>query len=138
SFAEKRTFVGLPIPAAADMIAATVLLYDFLGGTAPEGRHVPILLLVYALAMLMVSNVRYYSFKDIDLRARQPFYALVAIIFVVKFTVAEPQRLLFGAMVIYVTSGPLGRVLTTIRRRRSRAARLQRRASGEGQRSAGA
>jgi CDP-diacylglycerol---serine O-phosphatidyltransferase len=138
SFAEKRTFVGLPIPAAADMLAATVLLHDFLGGAAPLERHAPVLLLVYALAVLMVSNVRYYSFKDVDLRTRQPFYALVAIIFVVKFIVAEPQILLFGAMVVYVASGPLGLLLTTIRRRRNRAARLQRRTSAEAQRSPGA
>jgi CDP-diacylglycerol--serine O-phosphatidyltransferase len=56
SHAEKRTFVGLPIPAAADMIAATVLLYYFFGGQGATNKHLVLLLLVYALALLMVSN----------------------------------------------------------------------------------
>jgi CDP-diacylglycerol---serine O-phosphatidyltransferase len=127
SYASKRTFVGLPIPAAADMIAATVLLYYFLGGEGPTVQRLPVLLMVYALALLMVSNLPYYSFKDINLRAHQPFYALVAIIVIVKFVVAEPQMMLFGALLAYVCSGPVSLVISTVRRRRRRAARLRRR-----------
>ena len=121
---EKHKFVGLPIPAAADMIAATVLLYYFFGGEGATHKHIVVLLMVYALGLLMVSNVRYHSFKDIDLKKRQPFYALVALIVVIKFVVAEPQVLLFCAILAYVCSGPAGWLLSAARRRRSRAARL--------------
>jgi CDP-diacylglycerol--serine O-phosphatidyltransferase len=121
---EKHKFVGLPIPAAADMIASTVLLYYFFGGEGATHKHIVVLMMVYVLALLMVSNVRYHSFKDIDLKKRQPFYALVVIIVIIKFVVAEPQLLLFCAMLAYVASGPTGWLLSAARRRRRRAARL--------------
>ncbi|HZR79645.1 MAG TPA: CDP-diacylglycerol--serine O-phosphatidyltransferase [Candidatus Binatia bacterium] len=137
SYASKRNFVGLPIPAAADMIAATVLLYYFLGGDGPTAQRVPVLILVYALALLMVSNVPYYSFKDLDPRAHQPFYALVAIILVVKFVVAEPQMMLFGAAVAYVCSGPISLATSLLRRQRRRVARRKRREAAEEMRGVG-
>jgi CDP-diacylglycerol--serine O-phosphatidyltransferase len=137
SHASKRTFVGLPIPAAADMVAATVLLYYFFGGEGPTTQRLAVLLMVYALALLMVSNVPYYSFKDIDPRIHKPFYALVAIIVIVKFVVAEPQMMFFGAMVAYVCSGPTKLAISLARRQRRRAARLRRRQQAEAARGAG-
>ncbi|MBY0275089.1 CDP-diacylglycerol--serine O-phosphatidyltransferase [Candidatus Binatia bacterium] len=122
SHAEKRTFVGLPIPAAADMIAATVLLYYFFGGEGATNKHLVLLLLVYGLALLMVSNVRYYSFKDIDLRARMPFYAVVGMIVLVMLVVAQPQILFFLGILTYVASGPTQLVMRLARRRRIRGA----------------
>lgn len=122
SHAEKRTFVGLPIPAAADMIAATVLLYYFFGGEGATNKHLVLLLLVYGLALLMVSNVRYYSFKDIDLRARMPFYAVVGMIVLVMLVVAQPQILFFLGILTYVVSGPTQLVMRLTRRRRIRGA----------------
>jgi CDP-diacylglycerol--serine O-phosphatidyltransferase len=130
---EKRSFVGLPIPAAADMVAATVLLYYFFGGQGATSKHFVLLLMVYALALLMVSNIRYASFKDIDLRTRAPFFAMVGVILVVTVAIAQPQLLLFLAMVVYVSSGPLGWVGKRIHRRRVRLARQVRRASGGGE-----
>lgn len=127
---EKRSFVGLPIPAAADMVAATVMLYYFFGGQGATSKHIVLLLMVYGLALLMVSNVRYASFKDIDLRTRAPFFALVGVMLVVTIAVAQPQLLLFLAMITYVSSGPLAWVGQRIHRRRMRLARQTRRTSG--------
>lgn len=137
TYAEKRTFVGLPIPAAADMIAATVLLYFYFGGQGATTKHLVLLLMVYALALLMVSNVRYYSFKDIDLRARLPLYAVVGAMVVATFAVAEPQVIFFTAILIYVCSGPAGLVMRIVRRQRGRA-RLAPEPRVEGVRSTGA
>src|SRR4029077_12701001 len=53
---EKRSFIGLPIPAAADVIAATVLLYYWLGGEGAAGKHILMLLVIFAVAGLMVSE----------------------------------------------------------------------------------
>lgn len=117
SHVEKRTFIGLPIPAAADMIAATVLLYYFFGGQGATNKHLVLLLLVYGLALLMVSNVRYYSFKDLDLRARMPFYAVVGMIILVMLVVAQPEMLFFLGVIAYVGSGPVGLVMRIARRR---------------------
>ena len=125
--AEKKYFIGLPIPAAADMIAATVLLYYFLGGQGPTSQRLVVLGLVYVLALLMVSNVRYYSFKDVNVRAHKPFFALVAAIILFKLVILEPQIALFAAMVAYVSSGPVSLGLSMIRRHRRRASRLSRR-----------
>jgi CDP-diacylglycerol---serine O-phosphatidyltransferase len=103
---EKRHFTGLPIPAAAEMIASTVLLYYFFGGEGATYRHLIVLLMVYALAGLMVSNVRYFSFKEIHIHQRQPFWVLVAIIVLLKLFIGEPQLFLFIGFFGYVASGP--------------------------------
>ena len=76
--ADKGHFVGLPIPAAAGVIATTILMYYFLGGEGATNKHVTLLLLIYALGGLMVSTVPYYSFKDLHIRNRQPFWWLIA------------------------------------------------------------
>jgi CDP-diacylglycerol---serine O-phosphatidyltransferase len=115
---EKRFFIGLPIPAAADMIAATVLVYSFFGGQGATNKHLVLLLLVYGLALLMVSNVRYYSFKDIDLRARLPLYAVVASIIFVMVVVAQPEIMFFLGVLTYVGSGPVGLAVKLARSRR--------------------
>ena len=93
---EKRHFIGLPMPAAAEVIASTVMLYYFFGGEGATYRHLIVLLMVYALAGLMVSNIRYFSFKEIDLHHRQPFWVLIAGIVILKLLIAEPQVCLFA------------------------------------------
>jgi len=65
---DKRYFVGMPIPAAAGLLAAIVFMFPL--PLDSRNQAIPILLLVPGLALLMVSTLRYYSFKDIDLRGR--------------------------------------------------------------------
>jgi CDP-diacylglycerol--serine O-phosphatidyltransferase len=115
---EKRAFVGLPIPAAADMVAATVLLYYFFGGEGATHKHIILLLLIYSLAGLMVSEVPYYSFKDIHWHSRQPFWLLIALIVLLKFVIAQPQVALFTAITLYLISGPVWWILRRTRRLR--------------------
>lgn len=104
---EKRAFVGLPIPAAADMISLTVLLYFFLGGEGATHKHLIQLLLTYSLATLMVSSVPYLSFKEIHWRRRQPFSLLIALIVGINLLIAYPQLVAFGLITIYILSGPV-------------------------------
>src|SRR5512136_2207485 len=73
---ESKRFVGLPIPAAASMVSATVLLFYHFGWPS-SFKKLAILILIYSLAFLMVSNFKYYSFKDPELIKRQPFAILV-------------------------------------------------------------
>jgi CDP-diacylglycerol--serine O-phosphatidyltransferase len=120
---EKRHFIGLPIPAAAEVIAATVLLYYRFGGEGETHKHVILLLVTYALAGLMVSNIKYFSFKETELYRRQPFWILIAIIVLLKLFVAEPQVMLFASFALYASSGPLRWVFKRLRlemRRRGR------------------
>jgi CDP-diacylglycerol--serine O-phosphatidyltransferase len=108
---EKRHFVGLPIPAAADVIASTVLLYYYFGGEGETHKDIVVLLVIYALGGLMVSNIKYFSFKEIDLRRRQPFWLLVAGIFLLKLLIAEPQIFIFTGATLFAVSGPLRAVV---------------------------
>jgi CDP-diacylglycerol--serine O-phosphatidyltransferase len=103
---EKRHFVGLPIPAAADVVAATVLLYYYFGGEGATHKHLVVLLVIYALGGLMVSNVKYFSFKEVNIHKRQPFWLLVAGIFLLKLLIAEPQLFIFAGATLFALSGP--------------------------------
>jgi CDP-diacylglycerol--serine O-phosphatidyltransferase len=118
---ESKRFVGLPIPAAASMVAACVLLFYHLGYSGTI-KKVSVLLLIYVLALLMVSGFRYYSFKDPELVKRQPFGFLVMAIFIIIVIVAEPQFMFFTLFFCYVVSGPLGYLLKLGGRRKKNSA----------------
>lgn len=114
--AEKRHFVGLPIPAAAEVIATMVLLYHRLGGNGPTNKHFLILLVTYALAALMVSSVKYFSFKETELLRRQPFWLLVVAIVIIKLLIAEPEILLFSCFAVFALWGPMRLLIVPLRR----------------------
>lgn len=102
---ESRVFNGLPIPGAASVIATGIMLYFYLGG-AGTYHDVPILIAIIILALLMVSNVKYYSFKDLNFFSRKPFMSFVLIVIVLIIVAAEPQITLFIFSVSYCLSGP--------------------------------
>ncbi|MGH7339339.1 MAG: CDP-diacylglycerol--serine O-phosphatidyltransferase [Candidatus Rokuibacteriota bacterium] len=113
--AEKRYFIGLPIPAAADVIAATVLLfYNFIGEASPN-KHIFMLLLIYGVAALMVSEVRYYSFKEIRFHHRHPFQVLLGLILLLYLTIGAPEVMLFLGITGYAMSGPLVALVRRLR-----------------------
>ncbi|QEM70158.1 CDP-diacylglycerol--serine O-phosphatidyltransferase [Geobacter sp. FeAm09] len=114
---ESKRFVGLPIPAAASTVAATVLLFHHCGWPSSYKR-LAILALIYLLAFLMVSGFRYYSFKDPALIKRQPFGFLLLAVVLLIVVAAEPAVMTFVIMIAYVVSGPLGFVVGWPRRRR--------------------
>jgi CDP-diacylglycerol--serine O-phosphatidyltransferase len=114
---ESKRFVGLPIPAAASIVSATVLLF-FHFGWPSSYKKLAILALIYCLAFLMVSNFRYYSFKDPELIKRQPFSILVLAILLLIIIAARPVEMLFGFFIVYMFSGPVSFFLTYPRRRR--------------------
>ncbi|MCG6659679.1 CDP-diacylglycerol--serine O-phosphatidyltransferase [Halomonas campisalis] len=102
---DKKWFIGLPSPSAAAFVAASVWTFHSFDADA-VGFKLLMLLVVAASGVLMVSNIRYYSFKEIDLKGPVPFVVLLAI--VLGFVVISVQPsvmllLLFGA---YVASGP--------------------------------
>jgi CDP-diacylglycerol--serine O-phosphatidyltransferase len=119
---EKRHFIGLPIPAAADVIAATVLLYFYIGGEGDTNKHISMLLVIYAVAALMVSEIRYFSFKEIRLHHRHPFPVLLGLVLLLMLMIGAPQPMLFLGIGTYALSGPIGLVfrLATAGRRRQR------------------
>lgn len=118
---EKRYFVGLPIPAAAGVIAATVLLhyrlFHWLGGEGETGKHITMLLLIFAVAGLMVSEIRYYSFKEIRFHHRHPFPVLLGLILLIYLAVGAPEVVLFLGIASYAVSGPLAAIARRLRGR---------------------
>jgi len=113
---ESRYFSGLPIPAAAGLIATGILVYYELGDTG-VGKHLPVLIATYILAFLMVSTVKYFGFKDIELFRRKPFRWLVIAILLIIIVAYEPEYTLFGLFLAYAISGPV-MVFVFFRRRR--------------------
>jgi CDP-diacylglycerol--serine O-phosphatidyltransferase len=116
SSAEVKYFKGLPIPAAATMIALTILLYLRLIET-DWVKDIVILVMIYILAFLMVSNIRYFSFKELDLARRKPFSLFIFLILSMIVTIMEPTIVLFGFILTYVFSGPVNMVKAWRKRR---------------------
>jgi len=116
----KSHFVGLPIPAAAEMIVSTVLLYYYLGGDGAPNKHITLLLVIYGLALLMVSGFPYFSPKNNDLRKRFPIWTFVFGIFLITLFVEVPQVMFFTSFLLYTLSGPLLWCFTLKRRREKR------------------
>ena len=99
-------FVGLPIPAGAGMSAVTVMIFHKLniGGDAYPAL---ILVMLYVLSFLMVSSIKYNSFKKMELFRKMNFNALVAAVLVLIFVASQPSIALFLSGAVYVLSGPI-------------------------------
>jgi CDP-diacylglycerol--serine O-phosphatidyltransferase len=121
STVDSKRFNGLPSPAAASLLATTVLLFAYLE-IDEATRHVPLLVEVFAAGFLMVSNFKYNSFKDADLYRRQPFYTLVLFILLLVIVAYEPHIMLFTVFVVYAGSGPVSALLRLGRPHRTHAA----------------
>jgi CDP-diacylglycerol--serine O-phosphatidyltransferase len=99
-------FLGLPCPSAAAVLATSVLLCQYCGIFGPV-RHIAVLIMVYGLSFLMVSNVRYYNFKEIRWLQQHPFSGMVLLILAIMVVAVEPRVTLFVLMTAYVISGPV-------------------------------
>lgn len=117
--ADKRYFQGLPSPAAAAVIAGSVWVGVEYG---IDGSDVSYLAAALTLIMglLMVSNVRYNSFKEVDFRGKVPFFSIVVIMLAFAILLVQTQLVLFLIFLTYAVSGP---VLTLLHLRRRRAER---------------
>ncbi|HUX67034.1 MAG TPA: CDP-alcohol phosphatidyltransferase family protein [Terriglobales bacterium] len=121
----KRYFVGMPIPAAAGAIAAVVHFFaspTFFFATVNTSASLAFLwlALVLALAWLMVSTWRFYSFKEIDLGRRHPYVFMVALAALMAGLWYLSEVVLLGVVVLYVGSALVWRLLYHIHRRRQR------------------
>jgi CDP-diacylglycerol--serine O-phosphatidyltransferase len=114
---DHRYFVGLPIPAAAVFIATLVVLVESLG-EIEASRYLSVLVMVFVLSFLMVSNVPYRSFKELDLYKKKPFQFLVAMVLLMVVIVAQPNIMLFSLAFLYIVSGPTEGLLHMLRKKR--------------------
>jgi len=110
---QKKHFLGLPIPAAAIIIAGSVLFYSWLGYKS-ELKTIVMPILVYILAFLMVSDVRYYSFKDMAFFKGKPFRSTLAVILLLVIIFIEPKVTLFVLATMYLLSGPVFTLINSL------------------------
>ena len=103
-----RFFTGLPSPMAACVLASGVWLFADLGTVEP-GLTLSIIaaLVVLAIGILMVSNVRYFSPKVLQMKGRVPFVVLVVTVIGLAVVTVNPPLVLFTLGVLYAASGPL-------------------------------
>ncbi|MFC1512848.1 CDP-diacylglycerol--serine O-phosphatidyltransferase [Thermodesulfobacteriota bacterium] len=106
SSAASKEFTGLPCPAAAGMIATSVLFCLFIDASG-QVRDFGMLVMVYFLSYLMVSTHRYLSFKHPETTRAKAFHVLVGMVLVIILIATEPQITLFFVGLTYVLSGPL-------------------------------
>ena len=106
---EKAYFQGLPIPMAAGIVASSILFFEDLE-LNPIGS-VPLLLMAGLLAFVMVSNFRYRSFKDLDLKQRLPFHYLVLGVAVLTIVVLRHEIMIFILFLSYALLGAIFGVL---------------------------
>lgn len=118
---DKRYFQGLPSPAAAACLAGWVW-----AGTSnqisPAIMTAIALPLTFMCGILMVSTVRYHSFKDLDLQGKVPFIVMLALVLVFALIASDPPLVLFAAFIIYALSGL---IITLIKIKQHRALRQQ-------------
>lgn len=133
---EKKSFQGLPSPGAASVVAVTVLFVLYLsefGGDESkrltwllkrnvlELPHWVFLAITLTAGLMMVSNVRYRSSKNLDPLKRAPFFVLLAAVGLIILVAAEPHLTLFAIVMTYFLSGPIEYLL--FRRHRERGER---------------
>lgn len=107
---EKAYFQGLPIPMAAGIVASSVLAFH--DWELDATRSWCLLAMTFLLGFVMVSNFRYRSFKDIDLRRRLPFIYLVLGVFILAMVALRPEVMLF---VLFLTYAILGAIFGVLR-----------------------
>lgn len=116
SSTDKRYFQGLPSPAAAAVVVGMVWALFDQGYAGKELAPIAFVLTVIT-GLLMVSNISYYSFKDVDFKNKVPFIAVFMIVLVFVLASIDPPKILFTCFLIYAISGPAVSVLRRIRKR---------------------
>ncbi len=107
SVADKRWFTGLPSPAAAALVAGMIWVFNDYHVAGGDVKWFAAAVTIYA-GVTMVSSVKFYSGKDINLRRAMPFWVAVAFVLVLLLISLEPPVVLWGLMLAYGVSGYLG------------------------------
>ncbi len=117
---DKRYFQGLPCPAAAGVVVGCVWL-GYVCDIQGILISIPVSALTIIAAALMVSKIRYHSFKKIDLKGKVPFFVLLVPVLIIAAIAVDPPQMLFAIFFCYAISGPL---LTLLELRKMRSKHL--------------
>lgn len=113
---ERKHFQGLPIPVAAAVLAAYVIFHHHWKGDVEVSSYLTLFMTV-GLALLMVSNVRYRSFKKIDFKRKESFFVLVVMAVVLFIVASAPSEMLFIFSLLYLSSGPAEEIYHFLRKK---------------------
>lgn len=119
---EKSYFQGLPIPMAAGIVASSVLCFKDLEMDA--SRNWLLLFMTFMLGITMVSQFRYKSFKDMNLKKKQPFTYLVIGVLIMILVAIRPEVMLF---VLFFSYALLGAIMGLFHKTNTRRKRRKRR-----------
>ena len=106
---DRRYFVGLSTPAAAGVVASSVLVLS--GEELTRWMGVAVAAGSYVVALLMVSTFRYWSFKEVDFARRRPVRTLLVVVLAVMIVATHHELFLFVLFGGYAMSGPLRRLI---------------------------
>ena len=112
---DKRYFVGLPSPAAAGIPAATVYAYPW--GLYDYRAALPAIAMVIVPAALMVSTIRFRSFKTLDSQTRRPYTVLIFVAAAIMLIATHPRFMLVAIAYSYLASAFVGLALSRLRHR---------------------
>jgi len=115
--ADKRYFQGLPSPAAAALVAGFVWIMDDNAIDPESVRWWAWAVTVFA-GLTMVSSLKFYSFKTINLRRSVPFVVVFMIVMFFVLVSYQPASVLFAGFVAYALSGYVWSAWLGLRRRR--------------------
>jgi len=101
---DKRFFQGLPSPAAAALVAGFIWSMDDLHYVGPELSWYSWGITVFA-GLTMVTNVPFYSFKDVNFRKVVPFITIFVIVLIFVLVSVDPPKVMFILFVLYGLSG---------------------------------
>jgi len=117
---DKKFFQGLPSPAAAALLAGMIWLGETQTFVDVTNLTIFAFPVTVVAGILMVSNIRYYSLKQIDFKGRIPFVGILLLVLLFVFIASEPPLVLFSIALVYAISGP---VMTLLFIRKHRASR---------------
>jgi CDP-diacylglycerol--serine O-phosphatidyltransferase len=109
-------FQGLPIPVAAGMLSASIIFFDHYNLGDKTFLSFFLIALIYGLAFLMVSTLRFRSFKTFNLTSRKPFSAVFIAILLIVVIAMEPETMLFCIGVLYIGSALIEYIIYLTRR----------------------
>lgn len=113
--ADKRYFQGLASPAAAGFAVGFVWLCAE-NQISGESLKYLVFILTVGAGLLMVSNVKYRSFKDLDLKNKVPFVTILIMVLVFISIVYHPPLILFTIFALYSLSGLFGYLIRKIKK----------------------
>ena len=112
--ADKRWFTGLPSPAAAALVAGMIWVFNAHDIRGEDVSWLGAAVTVYA-GITMVTNVKFYSGKDINLRRQMPFWVTIVIVVTLLLISIKPSHVLWGVAVLYGVSGYFGWMVQRVR-----------------------